>query len=53
MDGSPHNMYWKESPTGSNEWLLFFQGGGGCLSEEECKARGNNMISSNNDAESV
>ncbi len=30
LDGSPSAIYFEEGPTGSNDWVLFFQGGGWC-----------------------
>ena len=38
-DGSSATYSWKKSPTGSNKWLIYLSGGGGCWDEESCKVR--------------
>ena len=38
-DGTPAIYFWKESPNKSNDWLLFFEGGGNCWSAVTCEAR--------------
>ena len=39
-DGSPYAYYFRKGQDdGANRWLLYFKGGGGCLSEDECAMR--------------
>jgi hypothetical protein len=41
-DGSPGVMYLRPAPAGSlnaDKWVIHFDGGGGCRSEDECLAR--------------
>jgi hypothetical protein len=41
-DGSPAVFYMRPAPAGSpnaNKWVIFFDGGGGCASEDDCLER--------------
>ena len=39
LDGSPGGFYFRPSPTKSQKWVVFHQGGGWCLSPENCLER--------------
>ena len=39
LDGSPAVFYIRPSPIGSSRWMLFFEGGGWCLSAGDCIGR--------------
>ena len=38
-DGTPAIYFWKESPTNSTEWLLYFEGGEFCNDDTSCTSR--------------
>jgi hypothetical protein len=47
-DGSPSGFYIKTSPSMSNLWIIFQQGGDWCYDEASCKLRTGDLTSSRN-----
>ncbi|KAJ9448584.1 Pectin acetylesterase 5 [Diplonema papillatum] len=47
LDGSPGGFYYSAgNAANKNNWLIFFQGGGWCFTEEDCYARANSTLGS-------
>eukprot|EP01061_Rhynchopus_euleeides_P011523 TRINITY_DN2108_c0_g1_i3.p1 TRINITY_DN2108_c0_g1~~TRINITY_DN2108_c0_g1_i3.p1 ORF type:complete len:495 (+),score=157.37 TRINITY_DN2108_c0_g1_i3:105-1589(+) len=44
LDGSPGSFYYEAGASTSREWVLYFEGGGWCYTEEDCLERSNTAL---------